>query len=37
MKEFLETYWDDIVEVFTKIYTYIKEWLIAQDKPADAE
>ena len=34
MVGFLETYWNDIVELITKIYNYIKEWLIANDEAA---
>lgn len=35
MEEFLKTYWNDIVELITKIYTYIRDWLIANDEAAE--
>lgn len=31
MEEFLAQYWDEIVALFEKIYTYIKEWLIENE------
>ena len=35
MEEFLKTYWNDIVELITKIYDYIKNWLITNDEAAE--
>ncbi len=35
MAEFLKEYWQDIVELFDKIYFYIKNWLL--EKEAEAE
>lgn len=32
MEKFLAQYWDEIVELFEKIYNYIKEWLIENDE-----
>lgn len=35
MREFLETYWQDIVELFDKIYDYIKKWFLANEEAAE--
>ena len=35
MREFLETYWQDIVDLFDKIYAYIKEWFLANEEEAE--
>lgn len=32
MENFLKEYWDDIVALFTKIYDYIKNWLIENEE-----
>jgi len=36
MEEFLRTYWEEIVELFDKIYAYIKKWVLDQEAEENA-
>lgn len=35
MVDFLKEYWWDIVELFDKIYKYIKDWFLANEEAAE--